>query len=45
MPHQAERNLYGIGYLVLLYGFVKKTQRTPKADLELAKKRAKEIAS
>ena len=33
------------GWMVLLHGFVKKTQKTPKADLDLAKKRAKEITS
>jgi phage-related protein len=31
--------------MVLLHGFVKKTQKTPKADLELAKTRAREIGS
>ncbi len=31
--------------MVLLHAFVKKTQKTPKADLELALKRLKEIAS
>lgn len=31
------------GRLVLLHGFVKKTQATPKADLDLAKARKKEI--
>ncbi len=29
---------------VLLHGFEKKTQATPKADLELARKRLKEVA-
>jgi phage-related protein len=33
------------GKMVLLHGFVKKTQTTPKFDLSLAKKRAKETAS
>jgi phage-related protein len=27
------------GYMVLLHGFVKKTRATPKADLELARRR------
>jgi phage-related protein len=27
------------GNMVLLHGFIKKTQKTPKADLDLAKKR------
>lgn len=31
--------------MVLLHGFVKKTQKTPKADLDLARKRAKEITT
>lgn len=31
------------GCMVLLHGFVKKTQKTPDADLELATKRRKEI--
>jgi phage-related protein len=31
------------GRMVLLHGFVKKTQKTPAADLELALKRKKEI--
>jgi phage-related protein len=29
----------GEGEMVLLHGFIKKSQRTPQADLELAKKR------
>ena len=31
--------------MVLLHGFIKKTQRTPKADLDLALKRKKELAT
>ena len=31
------------GYMVLLHGFIKKTQKTPKQDIDLAAKRAKEI--
>lgn len=31
--------------MVLLHGFVKKTQKTPKPDLDLAAKRLKEITS
>jgi len=31
------------GKMVLLHGFIKKTQKTPKQDLELAKKRKKEV--
>lgn len=29
--------------MVLLHGFIKKTQKTPKPDLDLAKKRKKEV--
>ncbi len=29
--------------MVLLHGFVKKSQKTPKADLDLAKKRRDEV--
>lgn len=31
------------GRMVLLHGFIKKTQKTPDADLELATKRKKEL--
>jgi len=31
------------GQMILLHGFIKKTQKTPKADLELAKRRLKEV--
>ena len=31
------------GKLVLLHGFIKKAQKTPKADLDLARKRMKEL--
>ena len=31
------------GCMVLLHGFIKKTQKTPDADIELATKRRKEI--
>jgi phage-related protein len=31
------------GRIVLLHGFVKKTQKTPKVDLDLARMRMKEI--
>ena len=33
------------GHMVLLHGFVKKAQKTPKPDLELARQRAREITS
>lgn len=29
--------------MVLLHGFIKKTQKTPKPDMELAKNRKKEV--
>jgi len=32
------------GQMILLHGFVKKTQRTPKRDLDLAEKRKNEVA-
>lgn len=31
--------------MVLLHGFIKETQQTPKADLDLAVKRQKEVES
>jgi phage-related protein len=31
--------------MVLLHGFFKKTERTPKSDLELARKRQKEVSA
>jgi phage-related protein len=31
------------GRIVLLHGFVKKTQKTPEQDLKLAVKRMKEV--
>ena len=39
------RVLFGIadGSMVLLHGFIKKTQTTPKDDLDLARKRLKEV--
>ena len=33
------------GHMVLLHGFVKKTQKTPKSDLELGMQRMKEVKS
>jgi phage-related protein len=33
------------GQMVLLHGFVKKSQATPKGDLELARRRQKEVQS
>jgi phage-related protein len=39
------RVLFGIhaGRMVLLHGFIKKTQKTPQSDLDLALKRMKEV--
>jgi phage-related protein len=31
------------GHMVLLHGFIKKTQQTPSADLELARRRQKDV--
>jgi len=31
------------GYMILLHGFIKKTQKTPQNDIELALRRQKEI--
>jgi len=31
------------GWMVLLHGFTKKTQQTPKSELELARKRMKDV--
>lgn len=35
----------GDGQMVLLHSFIKKTQKTPKADLDLALKRKKEVGT
>jgi phage-related protein len=32
------------GEMVLLHGFIKKTQKTPAAEIDLARRRRKEIA-
>jgi phage-related protein len=39
------RVLFGLddGHMVLLHAFIKKAQKTPPADLELARKRMKEV--
>jgi phage-related protein len=41
------RVIFGVAdeQMVLLHGFIKKTQRTPKADLDLALKRKKELTT
>src|ERR1700761_5922563 len=33
----------GDGHMILLHGFIKKTQKTPQADIDLALKRMKEV--
>lgn len=33
----------GEGHMILLHGFIKKTQRTPRADIVLALKRKREV--
>ncbi len=35
----------GDGYMILLHGFIEKTQNTPHADIALAMKRMKEVTS
>ena len=34
----------GDGHMILLHGFIKKSQKTPQSDLELALKRKREVA-
>lgn len=34
----------GDGHMILLHGFIKKTQQTPQADIDLALKRKREVA-
>ncbi len=43
--HKIARVLFGIveGHMVLLHGFIKKSHKTPDGDLQLARKRLKEI--
>lgn len=45
IPGRIARVLFCIhdGSLVALHGFIKKTQKTPQAELNLAKKRMKEV--
>jgi phage-related protein len=33
----------GDGHMILLHGFIKKTRKTPPADIDLALKRKKEV--
>ena len=41
LGNRIARTLFAVadGEMILLHGFIKKTQKTPKADLDLAKKR------
>lgn len=45
--HRIARVLFMLhdGRMVLLHGFIKKTQKTPQSDLDLARKRMKEVMS
>jgi phage-related protein len=42
-PYSARDFTLHEGQMVLLHGFVKKTQKTPQGDLDLARKRKKEV--
>lgn len=44
--HRTARVIFcmGDGHMILLHGFIKKTQKTPKADIDLALKRMTEVA-
>ena len=33
----------GEGHMILLHGFIKKTQKTPKAEIDLATRRMKDV--
>jgi phage-related protein len=45
--HRIARVIFCVGrqHMVLLHGFIKKTPKTPKPDLELALKRRKEVTA
>lgn len=45
LPNNIARVLFIMfeGQMVLLHGFIKKTQKTPQQDLEMASTRAKEV--
>ena len=45
--HRIARVIFCVArqHMVLLHGFIKKTPKTPKADLDLALKRKKEVTS
>jgi phage-related protein len=34
----------GDSHMILLHGFIKKTQKTPQADIDLALKRKKDVS-
>jgi len=42
-PYRTGRILHRERQMVLLHGFIKKTQKTPTADIEMALKRKKDI--
>jgi phage-related protein len=49
-PERAWRQPYrpgdfcmGDGHIILLHGFIKKTQKTPKADIDLAVKHMQKV--
>ena len=35
--------MMGDGHMILLHGFIKKTQKTPQQDIDLALKRKREL--
>jgi phage-related protein len=45
LPHRISRVFFTVwkGFMVLLHGIIKKSQKTPKDDLDLAKKRRKDV--
>lgn len=45
LPHKVSRVFFTVwkGFMVLLHGIIKKSQKTPKDDLDLAKKRRKDV--
>lgn len=45
LPHQIARVLFTVddGIMVLLHGFIKKSQKTPSDDLNLAKRRLRSL--
>lgn len=45
LQNRIARNLFTVedSVMVLLHGFIKKARKTPKSDLDLAKKRAAQL--